>query len=215
MNISTESVLSSDSTMCASAALLQRPLSAEAQREQTAQLAIPLPNTCNSDVRSVLVFRLGKEWFALPAGLCRQVLSPLPAHTLPHRSNATLLGVVNVRGQMLLKVSFLEVLGLGAAISQEAHKDNSLATKVYPRMVVIEKALSGKACSELGSDIWVFEVDELDGIHPIELAVLESPAVGVQSSAYSCTQQVFLWQDRRVSLLDDTRLFDALRQRAL
>ena len=208
----------------ASAALLQRPIPADALHERTVQLAAPMPQkTGQSDVCSVLVFRLGAEWFALSAGLCRQVISPLTAHILPHRSTDTLLGVVNVRGQMLLKVSFFDLLGLSSVASSERTRsennranaaertaENSTAAKVYPRMVVIEKALPAG-----GSDVWVFDVDELDGIHPIAFDAMESPAAGVQTSTATCTRRVFLWQNRRVSLLDDTRLFDTLRHRAL
>jgi len=204
--------------MNASAALLHRSILTEALDERTAQLAAPLPRTRQSNMLSVLVFRLRREWFALSASLCRQVISPMAAHTLPHRSNGTLLGVVNVRGQMLLKVSLLEVLGLPFAASDSDCTEpvsghglkGGAAAKAYPRMVVIEQALPSG-----GSDVWVFEVDELDGIHPIELNALESPAAGVQMSASACTRRVFLWQNRRVSLLDDTQLINTLRQRAL
>jgi len=119
-----------------------------------------------------------------------------------------------VRGQMLLKVSFLEALGLSPISQDEDNRENSpdnrIAAKVYSRMVVIEKALPSG-----GSDVWVFDVDELDGIHAIELDILEAPAAGVQTSASTCTYRVFQWQNRRVSLLDDTRLFDSLRTYAL
>lgn len=199
-------------SMSASASLLQRPISAAALRDRTAQLATPLPQTGQSDLCSVLVFRLGREWFAISASLCCQVMSPLAAHTLPHCSNGTLLGVVNVRGQMLLKVSLLEVLGLSSTLSNAAatETEESPRTQVYPRMVVIEKTVSAG-----GSDVWVFEVDELDGIHSIALDDLAAPAAGVQLSAATCTRRVFLWQNRRVSLLDDAGLFNAVRLRAL
>lgn len=38
---------------------------------------------------SVAIFRLGKEWLALPAQLFKEVTSPCPIRTLPHRSNHT------------------------------------------------------------------------------------------------------------------------------
>ncbi|MEL6158326.1 MAG: chemotaxis protein CheW [Cyanobacteria bacterium J06623_5] len=202
--------------MTASACLLQRPMSAEYLAEQTAQLATALPKTGAGETCSAMIFRLGREWFALPAGLCVQVLPPVPAHTLPHRSNSTLLGVVNVRGQMLLKVSLIEILGLTphatANYAPEA-PDNSIAEakgKIYPRMMVVEK-LDGQG----DSDVWVFEVDELDGIHAIGHDQLESAAAGIKTDAIACTSQVFLWQGHRVNYLEDEQLFEALRQRAL
>lgn len=198
MNLQTNS---QQTTSDASASLLQRPLPDDYRAQQTTQLTIPQHRSEASGAFSALIFRLAQEWFALPAGLCHQVLLPVTAHTLPHRSNATLLGVVNVRGQMLLKVSLSNLLGLSASQTNNAH--------IYPRMVVIEKT------TQTGeSDRWVFDVDELDGIHTVARNQIEPPAAGVKS-AIACTQNLFVWQEKRVNLLDDHRLFEALRQQAL
>ncbi|MEL6468966.1 MAG: chemotaxis protein CheW [Cyanobacteria bacterium J06623_4] len=202
--------------MTASACLLQRPMSAEYLAEQTDKLATSLPQTSAGATLSAMIFRLGQEWFALPAGLCMQVLPPVPAHTLPHRSNSTLLGVVNVRGQMLLKVSLMDILGLSdnAAASYASGSSKNLTArakgKIYPRMMVVKKS-HGQG----ESDVWVFEVDELDGIHAIWYDQIEAAAAGITTDAIACTSQVFVWQGHRVNFLDDERLFEALRQRAL
>lgn len=194
------------------AALLQRPMPADYGAEQTAQLAAPLSLGESANVCSLLIFRLCEEWFALSAGLCSQVLSPLKAHTLPHRSNDTLLGIVNVRGQMLLKVSLQSVLSLQTdhqAFVVADQRSQARATQAYKRMVVLEKAAAN------GPEVWVFEVDELEGIHSVSLDTLESPPAGVEASTETHTRQIFLWQERRINWLDDSRLFEALRQCAL
>lgn len=202
--------------MTASACLLQRPMSAEYLAEQTDQLATSLPQTSAGATLSAMIFRLGREWFALPAGLCVQVLPPVPAHSLPHRSNSTLLGVVNVRGQMLLKVSLMDILGLSdrAAVSYAPGSPETPTErakgKIYPRMMVVKKSNG-----EGESDVWVFEVDELDGIHAIWHDQIEAVAAGIKTDAIACTSKVFVWQGHRVNFLDDGQLFDALRQRAL
>ena len=187
----------------ASTRLLGRAIPANYRAAQTEQIAQSQQVAAASKV-SALIFRLGHEWFALPSVLCHQVLEPLTAHTIPHRSNQTLLGVVNVRGQMLLKVSLLQVLGLS--------RDTSDATTVKhcPRMVVVEKAMESG-----GSDTWVFDVDELYGIQPVLFSELEPPATGTGNSPATCTRYLFLWQGIRVNFLDDIRLFETLRQQAL
>ncbi|MEL6939403.1 MAG: chemotaxis protein CheW [Cyanobacteria bacterium J06598_1] len=192
--------------------LLHRPAPASYRAEQSIQLAAPLPRTILAKSRSVIVFRLCQEWFALPAGLCRQALAPLPAHTLPYRSNATLLGIVNVRGQMLLKVSLSTLLNLPPVCSLPGPKQSTATqrSRLYARMLVIEKV--GRDGS---AETWVFEVDELEGIQLVEERCLESAAAGITASASSCMQFVFVWQNHRVNLLDDSGLFDALRLRAL
>jgi chemotaxis-related protein WspD len=204
----------------AGAQLLQRAMPMAYRSQQTADIALVAKPYDSSQMFSVLIFRLAQEWLALPAGLCQQILAPISFHTLPHRSNDTLLGIVNVRGQLLLKVSLLNILGLNQASSKlekshlpEGHlpEGSSLeSTQVYPRMVVVTKA------AETGEvDTWVFDVDELHGIHSIAFGQLEAAAAGVSCAVESCTRYVFSWHGQPVNFLNDVRLFEALRQQAL
>ena len=202
------------SVASASARLLQRFSPLDYREVQASALARPLPSLEVSGRVTVLVFRLRQEWFALAASLCRQVLSPLPAHTLPHRSNSTLIGTVNVAGQMRLKVSLSDLLGLdllGSARNKFA--DNVPHRDAYPRMVVVERMNAAKT-DATKTETWVFEVDELEGIISLEADRLEVPAVDAQISG-NLTHRVFCWQAASVSWLDDERLFAALRQQAL
>ena len=164
----------------------------------------------NAEQLSVLIFRLGQEWLALPAHLCQQILCPIPFHTLPHRSNPTLLGIINVRGQLLFKVSLFEVLGLSPSLTPAAHKPTQAKqSKRYPRMIVLEKPVENDY-----TEIWAFDVDELDGVHSVRLSQLE-PAAGIASAEKTCVDYVFAWHQQRVSVLDENRLFSALRRRSL
>ena len=204
-----------------SAALLQRRLPADYLFENTQQLAAPLSHLEQAEALSLLIFRLGAEWFALRSGLCQQILLPLSAHRLPHRSNQTLLGVVNVCGQMLMKVSLPSVLQLPAQPREQKSRDQTAAAsaspgheglakkQIYPRMVVIEKAANDGA-----RETWAFDVDELEGIYSIFCNLLEAPPLGVAMGA-ACTQKMLLWQGRQVNVLNENRLYEALRQRAL
>ena len=194
---------SPSASFSASAALLQRRLPVDYLSENTQQLAAPLSCSEKAETLSLLIFRLRAEWFALRSGLCQQVLLPLSAHRLPHRSNQTLLGVVNVRGQMLMKVSLPSVLQLPAQLREEKSRDKTAdgsapererleKKQIYPRMVVIEKAANDGA-----RETWVFDVDELEGIHPICCSSFEAPPLGVAMSA-ACTQKMFLWQNNTI-----------------
>ncbi|MEO1386307.1 MAG: chemotaxis protein CheW [Cyanobacteria bacterium J06634_6] len=210
-----------DRANTASNLLLLRSIPADYRAEQTAALAAPQMGNNHTAVCSLLIFRLAKEWFALSAKLCRQVLSPLTAHTLPHRSNDTLQGIVNVNGQMLLKVSLRSLLNLPAAQANRPTKNQSCnrlghrTKQAYQRTIVLEKSAPEQKGPNQRTEVWVFNVDELDGIHSIALETLESPPVSVEASAATCTHRIFLWQGHRVSWLNDTRLFEALRIRAL
>ena len=169
---------------------------------------------------SIAIFRLGQEWLALPASLFNQVLEPAPVHSLPHRSDRILRGIVNVRGQILLCVSLHELLGIPAdpksPITQMSSQRTEPATgatqlthrrKVgsYPRLVVIAKQ----------RDTWAFEVDEFYGLYRCQTKQLQNaPAFSSQSLA-GFTQSILPWHEQNVSYLDADCLFTTLQQRAL
>lgn len=199
----------------AATALLQRAIPTAYREEQTAQVSEKeTQHRHSASLFTALIFRLGREWLALPAAICQQILSPVASHTLPQRSNSTLLGVVNVGGQLLLKVSLLDVLGL----PDSCEPDTKIATKPitqkafqgYRRMVVAQKTLENGQ-----SDIWAFEVDEIYGVHSLSLEDLQPVAAGIAAATSACTHYVFAWHNQQVNVLDDTKLFNALRLRAL
>lgn len=47
---------------------------------------------------SVLVFRVGEEWMAADIALLVEIGEMRPIHTIPHRTNEILSGLVNIRG---------------------------------------------------------------------------------------------------------------------
>jgi len=220
-------MLTNDQTETAIAAkLLHRTIPDGYRAQTTAQIAASAQHISRSSLFAMLVFRLGQEWLALPAAICQQVLSPVKSHSLPHRSNRTLIGVVNVRGQLLLKVSLFEILGLARSSEagfsasnidktvpdQTAIASNSSqpAFRGYRRMVVVKRN------SEEGqSETWAFEVDELHGVHSLSFDQLQPVAAGAIAASNGCAQYVFSWQNRQVSVLDDIKLFNALRLNAL
>ena len=84
---------------------------------------------------SVGIFRLNGEWLALPAALFKEVTQISVTHTLPHRSNNILIGLVNIRGEIQLCISLKALLGLEAT---DANRQN-ISPVVYERMVVVER----------------------------------------------------------------------------
>ena len=198
----------------AGAKLLNRAIAPDYLQTQTARVA-QVEQVKQTSVCSALVFRLGAEWLAIAAELCQQILSPVAEHTLPHRSNATLLGIVNVRGQLLLKVSLRSVLGLATNSvatdrSEEITKTQQTTQKIYQRMVVVS------SLSESGVvDTWAFDVDEMYGIQSVLFDDLQPAAAGVMAATDTCTRYLFDWQDKRVSFLDNIKLFELVRAQAL
>jgi len=153
------------------------------------------------ETRSVIIFRLGEEWLALPAHLFQEVTQPSAIHTIPHRSNEVLLGIVNIRGEVLLCISLHHLLGLEEnSTSQLAIASDSL---VRDRMVAVE----------VQGNRWVFTVDEISSIHRFGADELRPAPATVTQASQTYTQATLDWQGRKVSCLDDELLFYTLNRR--
>lgn len=154
-----------------------------------------------TDATSVLVFRVGREWLALPTHTLVEITTLRPLHRVPHRTAGGLSGLVNIRGQLQLCVSLHGLIGLEAA-PPAFHATDEGPTAA--RLLVIEQA------TEAGGGRWVFAADEVAGVQRIERSSLRAvPSTVSQSTAHLC-QALFDWQDRSVGLLDETQLFDGL-----
>ncbi|MGI0486625.1 chemotaxis protein CheW [Pantanalinema rosaneae CENA516] len=150
---------------------------------------------------AVVLFRLRQEWLALTATLFQEVTTVSTIHTLPHRSNQVLLGLVNIRGELQLCVSLANLLGLETTTRSE----QIVSPVVYPRMVVVQR----------GSDRWVFPVDELYGVHRMTSADLYDPPASVTKALGTYTKQLIRWQHHSVSFLDEECVFQALSRRVV
>lgn len=148
------------------------------------------------DTLSIIIFRLRDELFALPVRVLHEVTTPCVMHTLPHRSNDLLLGLVNIRGEILLCASLSRLLGLD---------ETNLASSRLKRMLVV-----GHEDSK-----WVFPVDEVHRIYRIHLNEIKSTPVVVSQAKETYTQGVIDWQNKKVNYLDAELLFDTLARRIL
>ncbi|WP_088145916.1 chemotaxis protein CheW, partial [Achromobacter denitrificans] len=66
------------------------------------------------DLSSLLVFRVQREWLALPTRALDEVAGMRRILGLPHRRDPAMLGVANVRGTLTVCVSLPRLLGLDA-----------------------------------------------------------------------------------------------------
>lgn len=185
--------------------LLEReaPLGYLDEWTETATQDIPENYRLNAANRlSVGIFRLGAEWLALPAQLFKEVTQVQTIHTIPHRSNKILQGLVNIRGEILMCISMMELLGLEPTTSHQIDRQGQV---VYPRMVVVTK--DGYS--------WVFAVDEIQGIHAIHRDRLQESPTTISKRTETYTKGLMFWQDRPVGYLDDELLFYTLSRRVL
>jgi len=149
------------------------------------------------DTHSVLVFRVGGEWLALPTSALKEIVSPRAIHSIPHRRNGVVLGLTNIRGELLACFSLRHVLGLEqpVEIKQGQHRAGE-------RLLVIQREGNCAVCP----------VDEVYGIahfHPRDLT--PAPAT-IAKAAGTYTRSVLAWQEKSVGLLDDELLFHTVNR---
>lgn len=138
-------------------------------------------------VKSAVVFRVAGEWLALPAGVFQEIAPIKPVHSLPHRRDALVTGLVNVRGELLICISLPVVLGLATTV------ETSLSTARH--------AVVGR-----GADRYVFAAEEVAGVHRYDEASLAPVPATLAHAQAVHTRGLLRWQDRPVGLLDDSLL---------
>jgi chemotaxis-related protein WspD len=143
---------------------------------------------------SVLVFRLRDEWLALPVEVLVEVTTQRAAHRIPHRGGL-LSGMVNIRGELHLCVRLDLLLGV-VQIGKDLENKN-------PRLIVVRR----------DTDAWAFEVDEVDQVHRIPTQTLLPAAPTLSRAAAKMNKGVFTSHGHTVGLLDDIKLFHAIRER--
>jgi chemotaxis-related protein WspD len=173
---------------------LDAPAPPEYLAEWTERLALPEDDAA-ADQLGALVFRLGDEWLALPVGVLVEVTRPQRPHRIPHRGGL-LAGLVNIRGELHLCVRLDLLLGI-------PEPDAAGQARSNPRLVVIRDAADG----------WVFAADEVDQVHRLAARDLTPPAPTLARATAKVTRGVFHSAGRSVGLLDEGRLFRAIRER--
>jgi len=144
-----------------------------------------------------LVFRLGTHWLALHADSCLEVMSESPIRRLPLRSDATLLGLVSIRGEILLCFSLTEPLGL------KPLKVESEALSRHPRRLVVAGNTRFK---------FAFPADEILGMERFSLEMLEPLPADGQAVIPRFSRNMLTLDGRKVCVLEDQQVFAALEQ---
>lgn len=164
--------------------LLERAIPKHYQQEWTSLMAAQkAPEKLGT--LSVIIFRISKELFALPTQLLVEVIPIQPVHSIPHRKNPVLRGLVNVHGEIQLCVSLHALLEVAPISTRH---------KTRQRMLVIAQQ----------EEQWVFPVDEIQGIYRMYPNALKNAPVTVSKSNAAFTKGLFQWKEAvQVALLDD------------
>jgi chemotaxis-related protein WspD len=148
------------------------------------------------DDSALLVFRLGAEWLALALSVVSEVTAPRPVHRVPHRTNRVFSGLVSLRGQLQLCVSLHGLL-------EVEPPDPAVESLASPRLVVIRRE----------AETWAFPADEVLGVHRVAREKLQKVPSTLANPTGSFCRAVFAWDEgRSVDVLEETRVFEALRR---
>ncbi|MCA0056597.1 MULTISPECIES: chemotaxis protein CheW [unclassified Mesorhizobium] len=142
--------------------------------------------------QSAVLFRLGNEWLALPAGIFHEVAESRPVHSLPHRRNSAVLGIANVRGELLICLSLAELLGIDEAKEEEQGR----RAKIFRRLVVVGERDKRVA----------FTVDEVHGLHRYRARDTLAVPATIGKTLSAATVAVLPWRERAVGCLDPGQL---------
>jgi chemotaxis-related protein WspD len=161
----------------------------------TSHIAQPKPLE-ERDTQSVVIFRVGSEWFALPTARVTEVVNVLPIHSLPHRTGGIILGLASVRGELLICIALGQLLRLEVAVAPPPIGSGS----GHRRLLVIRRDHVRAVCP----------VDEVHGIHRFHPRELKDAPSTVARAATTYSRALLPWRERSVGLLDDERLFDTV-----
>lgn len=166
------------------------------------------------ETASVVIFRIGAEWLALPAAAIQEISNLKAIHRVPHRTSGVVLGVANVRGELLTCVSLPRVFGLegetaphssiaaAATSSSTSAPVSASALLARKRLLVIRRKDLRAACP----------VDYVDGVHRYPPEALSEVPATVARAGTRYSRALLAWRDRTVGVLDEEMLFSALRR---
>ena len=135
---------------------------------------------------SALIFRSSNEWLALSTARCEEVASDRTIRTLPHRRSPAVLGLANVRGELVVCLSLGALLGIPPLAETATH-----------RLLIVggEGAAAG---------LTALQVDEVDGTHrynPRDLATAAHPGH---------VRATLRWRGHTVGILDHPALLGSI-----
>jgi chemotaxis-related protein WspD len=168
--------------------LLDTPASTDYSRVLTDHFAQPI-TVVEADSHSVMIFRVGAEWMALPTHVCVEVASLRRVHSLPHRRSDTVLGLANVRGVLVVCVSLGAILHVTADPADKQAEDRSLVQRL-----LVLRWPDGTAA---------VPVDEVHGVHRFREQDLKEVPATLAEAQSRYTKAVLCWGERSVGVLDE------------
>jgi chemotaxis-related protein WspD len=156
------------------------------------------PDVNRQRLQAALIFRIGAEWLAMSPLHLQEIGEGRPIHSVPGGRSNTLLGLANIRGELLVCVALDRVLGIEKSGPEKSRSKRA----IYRRMIV-----AGREASR-----FVFPVEEVHGIHTFNPTELKGVPSTVAKAEATYIRGILPWQSKSVGCLDDQLLFDILNK---
>jgi len=176
--------------------LLNRDLDEEYRRELTkifSKEKIEAPQ----QIVATFAFKAGREWLAIGAAMVEEIVEMGMIHSIPHRSNRTFRGMVNVRGRLELCFSIGGILGIEKSGLREKSTYHS------PERLVV-------ACKD--DFRIVFPVTEVLGLIRFSPTQIQEVPVTVSHARAAFTKGIIPYNNLAIGFLNEAVLFDELKK---
>lgn len=170
---------------------LQRPVGDDYKRAWASHFRRPDDAASDASDHSALVFRIGREWLALPTRLFLSVSPQANPHALPHRSGAALAGIVNLGGKLYPAIALGALLGIDALAQPPAR-----ARHTYERLLLMQSE----------QQAFALPVADLHGIVRHTADALRPPAATINKGLSHFLTGVIEYGDMRIGCLDSALL---------
>jgi chemotaxis-related protein WspD len=193
----------------AGAELLDQNLPEQYRAERTEQFAAKQSDSTVGKL-SVVIFQVGREQFALSTALIQEFARQRPIHSLPHRKDRIVLGLINIGGELLIYVSLARLLGLQETCEVKTRKDDLIVTPQFsiPASPCVERVL---VLNSRGNR-FVFPVDEVHGVFRFHIDELKAAPATVAKTGSTLVRGVLNWHAKTVGCLDEDLLLSALNR---
>jgi chemotaxis-related protein WspD len=172
--------------------LLDRPLSEDALREQTDRVS-QLMEEADREGTRVLLFELGRELLALPAGDVARVTGRVQEHRVPHRTNDIYRGLCNIDGELVLCGDLASLLRVTRKTAQKDDEDDG----DDPQRTLVLGDLDNR---------WAFTVDIVRGVARIEPGAIQPPPITVERALIRYTDSIVQAGKEQAALLSTERV---------
>jgi chemotaxis-related protein WspD len=152
--------------------------------------------TAEQDAISILIFRVRSETLALPTRALTEIASLRPIHSIPHRRGGAVVGLANIRGELLVCVSLQELLKV------QTPPDSEKSANAAARLLVVQRDGMRAVCP----------VDQVHGIERILERDLGPVPATVKGADATYTRALVTWRTQSVGLLDEQALFQGVNR---